>query len=97
MSKLTIIANFTAKADKIDLVKTAFLTLVETTRATDEGCIRYDLHQDNKDKSKFTVVEIWASEALLQKHADSDHFKIFMATTESMLENFTINTLTQIA
>lgn len=97
MSKLTIVANFVVKKDKIESVKSAFLTLVETTRSNDEGCISYDLCQDNEDQAKFTVIEVWASDALLQKHADSAHFKTFMSTTAEMLEVFTINTLTQIA
>jgi len=97
MSKLTIVANFIVKTDKIEQIKTEFLTLVKTTRAEDEGCISYDLFQDNTDLSKFTVIETWESDALLQKHADSTHFKSFMKTTESMVESFTINSLTQIA
>jgi len=43
MSKLTIVANFIVKTDKIEQIKAEFLTLVKTTRAEDEGCISYDL------------------------------------------------------
>ena len=97
MAKLTIIANLITKTDKIDQVKAEFQKLLEITRAQDEGCITYDLHQDNEDPTKFLVFEIWASEALLQKHANSDHFKAFITTTEDMLALFTVNTMTQIA
>jgi len=97
MSKLTIVANFVIKKDKIEPVKNAFLELVELTRSNDEGCISYNLHQDNDDQTKFTVIEVWASDALLQKHANSPHFKHFMVTTKDMVDVFTINTLTQLA
>ena len=56
MSKLTIVANFVIKKDKIEPVKNAFLELVELTRSNDEGCISYNLHQDNDDQTKFTII-----------------------------------------
>ena len=46
MAKLTIVANIKANPDKIDLVKAELLKLIEITRS-EEGCINYDLHQDN--------------------------------------------------
>lgn len=97
MEKLTIVANLTAKADQVDLVKSELLKLTETTRAQDEGCIRYDLHLDNENPKHFVVLEEWASAALLQQHVDSDHFKACMAATDGALEEFTVNQLTQIA
>jgi len=45
LAKLTIVANVTAKADKIDLVKTELEKLIDITRA-EEGCLQYDLHQE---------------------------------------------------
>ena len=44
MTKLTIVANITANADNIDLVKSELLKLIDITRA-EAGCINYDLHQ----------------------------------------------------
>ncbi|WP_198590427.1 antibiotic biosynthesis monooxygenase, partial [Shewanella sp. 10N.286.52.B9] len=46
MTKLTIVANIKANEDKIELVKAELLKLIDVTRAED-GCINYDLHQDN--------------------------------------------------
>ena len=97
MPKITIVANITAKTGKIDLMKSELLKLVESTRTQDEGCISYDLHQDNENPAEFMVFEIWASEDLLQKHADSEHFKAFMGASEEMVELFTVNKMTQIA
>jgi quinol monooxygenase YgiN len=56
MAKLTIVANITAKADKIDLVKTELEKLIDITRA-EEGCINYDLHQDNENPAHFMFYE----------------------------------------
>ncbi len=96
MAKLTIIANIKAKADKIDLLRTEFLKLVDKSRA-DEGCIKYDLHQDNKNPAHFLVYENWESSEVLQKHLGAQHFKDFMAATEGAVEEFTVNEMTHIA
>lgn len=97
MAKLTVIANITAKSDKIELLKAELLKLVDLTRAQDEGCLNYDLHQDNENPAQFLVYESWGSEALLQKHGASKHLQSFMAATESAVEQFTVSKMTQIA
>ena len=48
MSKLTIVAHFTALPEKIELVKSQLQKLVEPTRA-ESGCLQDDLHQDNEN------------------------------------------------
>ena len=54
--KLTIVARILAKAEKRELVKTELLKLIEPTRA-EEGCINYDLHQDNENPNLFLFYE----------------------------------------
>ena len=49
MTQLTIVADIVAKQDKIELVKSELLKLIEPTLA-EEGCINYDLHQDNNNQ-----------------------------------------------
>ncbi len=95
MPKLTIVANIEAKADKVDLVKAEFLKLVDMSRA-EEGCINYDLHQDNENPAHFLVYENWESSEVLQMHTDAQHFKDFMAATEGAVEEFTVNEMTRI-
>ena len=40
------------QAEKIELVKSELLKLIDITRA-ENGCINYDLHQDNENKNLF--------------------------------------------
>ncbi len=96
MSKLTIVATIKAKADQMELVKAELIKLAEQTHARDEGCIDYNLHQDNEAPALFIVYENWESQELLQKHVDSEHFQAYMAATEGAIEEFTVNTMTQI-
>ncbi|MFW2367809.1 MAG: putative quinol monooxygenase [Desulforhopalus sp.] len=96
MAKLTIVANIKTKADKIDLVKTELLKLIDITRA-EEGCINYDLHQDNENPAHFLFYENWDSRELWQAHMGNKHLAEYMAATEGAVEEFTLNEMTQIA
>ena len=54
--QLTIVARILAKEEKRDLVKTELVKLLDITRA-EEGCINYDLHQDNENPNLFLFHE----------------------------------------
>ena len=95
MSKLTIVANFTATADKVDLVKSELKKLVDITRA-EEGCLQYDLHQNNDNPAHFMFYENWESRELWQSHMESQHLKDYKKATEGAVEEFTLYEMTQI-
>ena len=95
MKKLTVVANIIAKTDKIDLVKTELEKLIDTTRA-EEGCLQYDLHQDNENKAHFMFYETWASRELWQKHIRAQHLQDYIAATEGALEQFIVNEMTKL-
>ena len=96
MARLTIVANIKANENKIDLVKAELLKLIDITRAED-GCINYDLHQDNENPSHFLFYENWESRAFWQAHMDNQHLKDFLSATEGALAELTINEMTHIA
>ncbi|GIC78730.1 putative quinol monooxygenase [Moritella sp. F3] len=93
---LTLVANIEAKADKVELVKSELLKLVEPTRL-EAGCIQYDLHQDNSNPALFTFVETWESKALLQAHLNSPHLAMYVQATDGAVVNFKLNEITKIA
>ncbi len=96
MAKLTIIANIKTKADKVELVKAELFKLIDVTRA-EEGCINYDLHQDNENPTHFLFYENWESRELWQTHMGNKHLAEYMAATEGAVEEFTLNEMSQIA
>lgn len=96
MAKLTILANIITKVDKGDLVKSELLKLIDITRA-EEGCINYDLHQDNDNPTHFLFYENWESRELWQAHMGNQHLKDFMDATEGAVEDFKVSEMTQIA
>ena len=93
--KLTIVANIHAKADKIDLVQAELIKLIEPTRA-EEGCITYDLHQDNENPAHFMFFEIWESHERWQVHMNNENLANFKAAIDGALDGFTANQMTQI-
>ncbi|MGF1740497.1 antibiotic biosynthesis monooxygenase [Vibrio profundum] len=96
MTQLTIVADIVAKQDKIELVKSELLKLIEPT-LTEEGCINYDLHQDNSNPAHFIFHENWQSHELLTKHLASKHIAAYIEATEGAVESFVINEMTRVS
>lgn len=89
MSKLTIVANIHANPDKIERVKTELLKLIPITRA-EEGCLQYDLHQNNEDPTHFLFYENWTSRELWQRHMNAPHLAAYVEATEGCVREFTV-------
>lgn len=95
MSKLTIVAHIRANPGKIDLVKAELEKLVPITRA-EEGCLQYDLHQDNEDPAHFLFYENWETRALWQTHMSAPHLAAYMKATDGAVAEFTLNEMSGI-
>ena len=95
MTQLTIVANITAKADKIELVKSELIKLIDVTRA-EEGCINYDLHQDNENPAHFMFYENWATTELWQQHMQAQHLQDYLAATDGAVEAFVVNQMSAV-
>lgn len=95
MSKLTIVASIRANPDQIDLVKAELEKLIDTTRSED-GCINYDLHQDNGNPAHFMFYENWESRELWQSHMNAPHLAAYMEATEGAVAEFTLNEMSVI-
>lgn len=87
---LTIVAKIQAKADKVELVKAELIKLIEPT-LKEQGCIQYDLHQDNQDPATFIFYENWQSRELWLAHMENEHLKAYMVATEGAVTSFTLN------
>ena len=96
MPKLTIVAHITAKSDKIEIVKAELEKLIDITRS-EEGCLQYDLHQDNQHPAHFMFYENWESRELWQAHMNNQHLKDYMAATDGAVEVFTLHEMTHLA
>ena len=92
---LTIVARITAEPDQVDRVKAALESLIPTTLA-EEGCIQYDLHQDNEDPAHFLFYENWESRELWQQHINAPHLVAYRKATEGAIAEFTLYEMSRV-
>ena len=92
---LPIIARIEARKIKVDLVKSELLKLIEPARK-EQGCLQYDLHQDNENPAIFMFYENQENRELWQIHMNNEHLKAYMDATDGAVENFTLNEISQI-
>ena len=95
MPKLTIVAHILAKPDQIDLVKAELQKIIAPTLA-EEGCLQYDLHQDNEEPEHFMFYENWASRDLWLAHMGQQHLKDYAAATEGAVGRFALHEMTHL-
>jgi quinol monooxygenase YgiN len=70
---MKLISKRIIKEGKVEEVIKLYRELVEFSRK-EEGCIVYELYQDEKNSSILTVIEDWQSKDALDKHTSSQHF-----------------------
>jgi len=74
--KHALIAYLNVDEKHRDEFFSALQTLVENSRS-DEGCLQYDLHEDENQLGAFMIFEIWQSKSHWQQHDAADHLKVF--------------------
>ena len=95
MSQLTVVAKVVAKKESVESVKGELLKLVAPTRK-EEGCIDYNLHQDNDDPALFIFYENWESAASLEKHINSDHYRAYAKSVDGLIAEKAVHKMTRI-
>lgn len=71
---IKVIAKRNVKQDNIEELLKLAKELAEIT-VKEEGCIKYEMYQDENDETILTMIEEWESRGSLNKHMDSEHFK----------------------
>lgn len=69
-----VVAKNFAKKDTIDEIIKLCKELVQETRK-EEGCIKYEMYQDENEPTILTMVEEWESRESLDNHMKSEHFQ----------------------
>lgn len=95
MSKVILVAKLKAKPEHIASVKAGLQGLVAPTRQ-EAGCIKYDLHQDQKDPSVFIFMEEWESAEHVQNHSVAAHIKAFGIAAKGKLESRDLHFLSKV-
>ena len=72
---IKVVAKNFIKAEKVDAFISLAKQLVQDTRQSDAGCIKYELLQDIKDPLLLTMIEEWEDQESLNNHMAAKHFK----------------------
>ena len=92
MSEVRVIARSVARRGSESQLKELLRGMLAPTRA-ESGCKLYELYESDA-KGRFYFYEIWESQAALEKHAASPHFKHLEQTVgEFVQEPFEVNIL----
>jgi len=81
---VTAVAVARAKPGQEDELGRRMMALVAPTLA-EAGCINYDLHRSNTDPAVWMFYENWRSQADLDAHMQSRHFKDFFSRAGEVL------------
>lgn len=82
---LVVIAELRAGQSSIGALRSSLRGMVEPSRA-EADCLAYDLHQDSEDAATFVIYERWTSEAALEAHFRTTHFRTLSARLEGLLD-----------
>ena len=92
MAEVRVIARFVARKGKEDQLRAVLQGMLASTRA-ESGCKLYELYESDS-KGRFYIYEIYESQAALDQHAASPHFKHLQQTVGELLEEpFEVNIL----
>lgn len=95
MTELKIVAVIVVKAAFQNELEKVFHTVVDETRK-EAGNVSYDLHQDTKNPLKYTILEVWKSQAAIAEHNESAHFKAFVAAVEGNVDSLTVDVIKKV-
>lgn len=70
---IKVVARKLVNEGKVEEVIGLYYKLVEASRK-EEGCIKYELYQDEEDPRVLAVMEEWECKEALDKHMKTEHF-----------------------
>lgn len=83
-SGIRVVVRFQAKPDKVEEFKKKTADLAAATQKED-GCISYEFMQNRKEPTDLTLLEHWRDKDALAAHAETQHFKTFMAIVPTLV------------
>ncbi len=81
---IRVVARVIAIPDQVEAVKAILLELIEPTRQ-ENGCIKYELLQNQSEPTDFTFVEEWSSHEALDAHLASAHIQKAVARLHGLI------------
>lgn len=96
MSEFTLIAGFTAKPGHEQRLRDELNAMIAPSLA-EPGCLAYRPYVDAADDNRMIIVEEWASQAALDHHFTTAHFRHVAAVLDEILaEPFRLTRLARV-
>ncbi|QZY56191.1 putative quinol monooxygenase [Crassaminicella profunda] len=88
---LQVVSKIYVKEDQIDEFVEVFKGMVEPSRK-EEGCIQYEMYQDEENPRIFIVLEQWKTKEDFDQHFKTEHFeRIVPKMSEFMIKETEMN------
>jgi quinol monooxygenase YgiN len=84
---LTIVAKIKAKTGFEEVIMSELKKLIAPTQL-ENGCINYDLHRSNDDKTLFLFYENWTDKQSWEQHLKAKHLSDYRINTQGIVESF---------
>jgi quinol monooxygenase YgiN len=95
MTEVRVIARAVARKGKEDQLRSLLQGMLVPTRA-EKGCISYELYESDS-KGRFYFDEAWESQAALDEHIATPHFRRLEQNMAQLIEGpFEVNMLKRI-
>src|ERR1700742_1714859 len=95
MTEVRVIARAVARKGKEDQLKVLLQGMLGPTQA-EPGCRLYELYASG-ERGRFYFYELWESQAALEQHAASSHYKQLQLSLGDLLqESFEVNILQEV-
>ena len=92
-----VVSKIFVKEDKVNEFVGLFKEMIEPTKK-EEGFIRYEMYQDEKDPTILIVIEEWETREAFDKHLQTKHFeRIGPKMTKLMAKESDVNICNKIA
>jgi quinol monooxygenase YgiN len=95
MAKVDVMVRFVAREERETQLRTLLQGMLTPTRA-ESGCELYELYESDS-RGRFYLCETWESQAALDRHMATPHFKRLKQTGGELVEEpFEINIVKRI-
>jgi quinol monooxygenase YgiN len=92
-----ILAYLTTKPGKEAEFAEKMTAQAKRCLANEPGCLQFDVVQDPKDQTRFVMLEVYADDAAIKAHQDSQHFKDFRPVVSELVADRKIEVLNMVS
>jgi quinol monooxygenase YgiN len=81
---IALAVSFRAVPGRVEVLRDVLLRLSSASLA-EEGCQRYDVHEDLDDDSRLWLYELWDDQRALDEHDTTEHVRSFLRDVPPLL------------